>query len=163
MTKVAVTISVLTVACLVLPIGIMSLAEAVEDEELLQQIRETMQSRPEPSGQTPTDVERKAMMELSTKHLENGLELSERFLSMYPESKKRDEAWMYKIGFLLGLRREAEVNAEIEAFLKAFPKSKYAFEIRSVKIGQLEAEGKYKEAPRRARQTRSPGDSFQGV
>ena len=65
---------------------------------------------------------------------------------MYPESAKRDEAWMYKIGFLLGLRREAESNAEIEAFLKAFPKSKYAFEIRSVKINKLEAEGKYQEA-----------------
>jgi beta-lactamase regulating signal transducer with metallopeptidase domain/thiol-disulfide isomerase/thioredoxin len=145
-TKVAVTVSILTVACLVLLIGIMRLAEAVEDEELLQQIRETMRSRPEPSEQTPTDVERKAMMELFTKHLENGFELSERFLSMYPESKKRDEAWMYKIGFLLGLRKQEKANAEIEAFLKAFPKSKYAFEIRSIKISQLEQEGKYKEA-----------------
>ena len=145
-TKVAVTISVLTVACLVLLIGIMRLAEAVTDEALLQQIRETMRSRPELPEQTPTDVERKAMMELFTKRLETGLELSERFLSMYPDSAKRDEAWMYKIGFLSGLRREAEINTEIEMFLKAFPKSKYAFEIRSVKINKLEAEGKYQEA-----------------
>ena len=145
-TKVTVTVSVLTVACLVLLIGIMRLAEAVTDEELLQQIRETMRARPERSEQTPTDVEREAMMELFTKRLENGLELSERFLSMYPESEKRDEAWMYKIGCLLGLRKQEEANAEIETFLKAFPKSKYAFEIRSVKIGQLEADGKYKEA-----------------
>ena len=145
-TKIAVTVSILTVACLVLLIGIMRLAEAVKDEELLQQIRETMRSRPERSGQTPTDAEMEAMMEQVTKRLEDGLELSERFLRMYPESKKRDEAWMYKIGCLWGSRREAEANAEIEAFLKAFPKSKYAFAIRSVKISQFEQEGKYKEA-----------------
>ena len=40
-TKIAGTVSVLTVACLVLLIGVMSLAEAVEEEELLQQIRES--------------------------------------------------------------------------------------------------------------------------
>ena len=74
-TKVAATISVLIFACLVLPIGIMHLAEAVENEALLQQIRETMRARPEVPEQTPTDVERKAMMELFTKRLENGLEL----------------------------------------------------------------------------------------
>ena len=145
-TKGTVTVSILTVAFLVLPIGIMHLAEAVEGEELLQQIRETMRSRPEPSEQTPTDAEMEAMMEQMTKRIETGLTLSERFLSMYPESKKRDEAWMYKIGFLLGLRKQEEANAEIEAFLKTFPKSKYAFGICLIKSSQFEQEGKYKEA-----------------
>ncbi len=145
-TKVAVTVSILTVACLVLLIGIMRLAEAVEDEELLQQIREAVLWRPEPSEQTPTDAEMAVMMEQLMKRLETGLELSERFLRMYPESAKRDEAWRYKIGCLLGLRREEEANAEIEAFLKAFPKSKYALEMLSVKIQLLGQDGKYKEA-----------------
>ena len=145
-TKSAVTISILTVVCLVLPIGIMHLAEAVEDEELLQQIREAILWRPAPSEQTPTDAEMATMMAQFMERIENGLELSERFLSMYPESEKRDEAWMYKIQCLLGLRKQAEANAEIEAFLKAFPKSKYALEILTVKIALLGREGKYKEA-----------------
>ena len=63
------------------------------------------------------------MKEQFTKRIENGFELSERFLGMYPEIEKRDEAWMYNIQCLLGLRRQEEANAEIEAFLKAFPKS----------------------------------------
>ena len=63
------------------------------------------------------------MKEQFTKRIENGFELSERFLGMYPESEKRDEAWMYNIQCLLGLRRQEEANAEIDAFLKAFPKS----------------------------------------
>ncbi len=125
-TKIAVTVSVLTVACLVLLIGVMRPAEAVEEEELLQQIREAVLRRPEPSDKPPTEAEMEAMMEQFTKQIENVLELSEQFLGMYPESEKRDEAWMYKIQCLLGLRRLEEANAEIEAFLKTFPKSKHA-------------------------------------
>ena len=145
-TKVAVSVSILTVACLVLLIGIMSLAEAVEDEELLQQIREVVLWRPEPSEKPASPPEMEAMMEQFTIRIENGFELSEQFLGMYPESEKRDEAWMYKIHCLLGLQRQEEANAEIEAFLKAFPKSKHALGVWTIKIGLLEQEGKYKEA-----------------
>ena len=145
-TKVAVTVSVLAVACFVLPIGLMSLAEAVEEEELLQQIREAVLWRPEPSEKPPTDAEMEAMMEQFTRRIENGFELSQQFLGMYPDSKKRDEAWMYNIQCLLGLRRQEEANAEIEAFLKAFPDSKHALQIWTIKIQLLEHEVKYKEA-----------------
>ena len=145
-TKVAVTVSVLAVACFVLPIGLMSLAEAVEEEELLQQIREAVLWRPEPSEKPPTDAEMEAMMEQFTRRIENGFELSQQFLGMYPDSKKRDEAWMYNIQCLLGLRRQEEANAEIEAFLKAFPDSKHALQIWTIKIQLLEHEGKHKEA-----------------
>ena len=44
MSKAAVTVSVLTVASLVLLIGVMRLAEAAEEDELLQQIREVVQT-----------------------------------------------------------------------------------------------------------------------
>ena len=145
-TKVAVSVSILTVACLVLPIGITSLAEAVEEEELLQQIRETVLWRPEPSEKPLTDAEMEAMMEQFTKRIENGFELSEQFLGMYPESDKRDEAWMYKIQCHLGLQRQEEANAEIEAFLKTFPKSKHALGVWTIKIQLLGGEGRYKEA-----------------
>ena len=145
-TSAAVFVGVLTVACLVLPIGILRLAEAVEDQELLQQIREAILWRPEPSESTPTDGEMAVMMEQMTKRIENALELSERFLSTYPESEKRDEAWRYKINSLLALRRQEEANSEMDTFLQAFPKSKYALEIMTVKVQLLGAEGKFEEA-----------------
>ena len=145
-TKAAVFIGVLTVACLVLPIGILRLAEALDDENLLQQIREVMLWRPEPRGMTPTDAEREAMTEQLTKQREKGFELSELFLSTYPESDKCDEAWRYKIKCLLALRRQEEAKTEMDAFLKAFPKSKYALEILIIKTRRLGNEGKFKEA-----------------
>lgn len=145
-TRAAVFVGVFTLACLVLPIGILRLAEAVEDQELLQQIREAILWRPEPSESTPTDGEMAVMMEQMTKRIENALELSERFLSTYPESEKRDEAWRYKINSLLALRRQEEANIEMDTFLQAFPKSKYALEIMTVKVQLLGAEGKFEEA-----------------
>ena len=145
-TKASVTVSVLAVACLVLLIGAMRPAEAVEEEELLQQIRETVLGRPEPSEKPPSPPEMEAMMEQFTKRIENAFELSEQFLGAYPDSKKRDEVWMYKIQCLLGLDRHGEANAEMEAFLKVFPKSKHTMGIWTIKIGLLEREGKYKEA-----------------
>ena len=145
-TRTAVSVGVLTVACLVLPIGILRLADAVEDEELLQQIREAVQWRPEPSGSMPTDAEREAMTEQLTIQREKGFELSERYLSTYPESEKRDEAWRYKIKCLLGLRRQEEAKIEMEAFLKAFPKSEYASEIITSSTHLLGSQGNFKEA-----------------
>ena len=145
-TKAAVSVSILTVACLVLPLGIMHIAEALDDEKLLQQTREAVLWRPSPSESTPTQAERTVMMEQLTKLREKGFELSERFLSTYPESEKRDEAWRYKIKCLLALRRQDEANAEMDTFLKAFPKSKYALEILTIKTQLLRREGKFKEA-----------------
>ena len=145
-TKAAVTVSILTLTCLILPIGILYLAEAAEDEELLQQIREAVQWRPEPSEKTPTDAEREATMGEIMKRVENGLELSDRFISIYPDNAKLDEAWRYKINCLLALRRLEEANAEMRTFLETFPKSKYALEIVTVKAQLLGAEGKFKEA-----------------
>ena len=146
MTKVAVAVSVMTVACLVLLIGVMRPAEAVEEEESLQQIREAVLRRPEASDKPPTEAEMAAMMEQFTKQIENALKLSEQFLGMYPESGKRDEVWMYKIQCLLGLRRLEEANAEMETFLKEFPKSKHAMGIWTIKTELLAGEGKIKEA-----------------
>ena len=85
-------------------------------------------------------------MEQFSKRINKGFELSEQFLGMYPESEKRDEAWMYKIQCLLGLQRQEEANAEIEAFLKAFPESNHAFGVWTIKIQLLGQGGKFKEA-----------------
>ena len=145
-TRVAVTLSALTVACFVLFIGALRPAEAVEEEELLQQIREVVLGRPAPPEKPPSPPEMEAMMEQFTKRIENAYELSEQFLGAYPDSKKRDEVWVYKIQCLLVIGGQAEANAEMEAFLKVFPKSKHAMGIWTIKIGLLERKGKYKEA-----------------
>ena len=145
-TKIAVTVSVLIVACLVLLIGVMRPAEAVEEEELLQQIREAALWWPEPTETPPSDAEIEAIIGQFAKRIKNGFKLTERFLGMYPDSDKHDEVRMYNIRFLLGLRRQEEANTEIEAFLKVFPKSKHASDVWSIKIQLLEQEGKFKEA-----------------
>ena len=145
-TKMAVTVSVLTVACLVLLIGVIRPSEAREDEVLLQQIRETVLWSPQPPERPLTNVEREAMMKLFTKKRENVLELCEQFLGMYPDSNKRDEVWRYKIQCLLKLRRQEHANSEIEAFLEMYPNSEYALEIWSLKFRLPRHKGNYKEA-----------------
>ncbi|MDE0506262.1 MAG: redoxin domain-containing protein, partial [Candidatus Poribacteria bacterium] len=145
-TKAVVAVSVLAVACLVLLIGVMRPAEAVEEEELLQQIREAALWWPQPAELPPSDAEIDALMGQFAKRIKNGFKLSERFLDAYPESEERDEVWMYNVRFLLGLRKQEQANGEIEAFLKAFPESKHAPDVWSIKIELLEREGKFKEA-----------------
>ena len=145
-TKAVVAVSVLAVACFVLLIGVMRPAEAVEEEELLQQVREAALWWPEPTESPPSDAEIEAIMGQFAKRIRNGFKLTERFLGAYPESDERDEVWMYNIRFLLGLGRQEVASTEIEAFLKAFPKSKHASDVWSIKIELLEREGKFKEA-----------------
>ena len=145
-TKAAVAVSVLAVASLVLLIGVMRPAEAVGEEELLQQVREAALWWPQPTEIPPSDAEIEAVMGQFAKRIKNGFKLSERFLGTYPESDERDEVWMYNIRFLLGLGRQEVASTEIEAFLKAFPKSKHASDVWSIKIELLEREGKFKEA-----------------
>ncbi len=144
--KGAVSVSALSFACLVLLIGVMRPTEAVEEGELLQRIRETVLLSSDPTEKPPTDAEMKAIAEQPTNRIKYGLELSEYFLSSYPESKVRDEAWRYKILCLLGLHKQSRANSEIDSYLEAFPKSKHAPELLALKIAQFEKEGKYKEA-----------------
>ena len=144
--KGAVTISVLSFACLVLVIGVMRPVRAIEAEELLLQIHETVLLSSDPTEKPPTDTGMEAIVNQPTNRIKYGLELSEQFLSMYPESKVRDEARRYKILCLLGLHKHRQANAEIEAFLTAFPKSKYAPEVLSLKVDRFEQEGNYMEA-----------------
>ena len=144
--KGVVTVSVLSFACLVLLIGVMRPTEAVEEGELLQRIREAVLLRSDPTEKPLTDAEVESMIEQFTKRIKFGLELTEKFFSIYPESKQLDEAWRHRIVCQLRLHKKRQANAEIEAFLKAFPKSKYAPEVLSLKVDQFEQEGKYMEA-----------------
>ena len=89
--KAAVTVSVLTVASLVLLIGVMRLAEAAEEDELLQQIREVVQVRPE----------------------EVGAEI-EAFLKAFPDSKHAMGILAIKIGLLEREGKYQEALAELD-------------------------------------------------
>ena len=112
----------------------------------MHQIKEAVEWRPELPETTPTDAESEAMTDQVTKQREKGLELSERFLSTYPESEMRDEAWRHKIMCLLALRRTDEANAEMGAYLKVYPESNYTLEIIANRTHFLRLEGKFEEA-----------------
>lgn len=144
--KGAVSVSVLSFACLVLAIGVMRPTEAVEREELLQQIRKAVLLKSDPTEKPPTDTGVESIENQPTNRIKYGLELTEKFFSIYPESKQLDEAWRHRIVCQLRLHKKRQANAEIKAFLKAFPKSKYAPEVLSLKVDQFEQEGKYMEA-----------------
>ncbi|MDE0300103.1 MAG: redoxin domain-containing protein [Candidatus Poribacteria bacterium] len=146
MKKIPITASALTFASLVLLIGVMRPVKAIEEEELLLKIREGIFPRAEHTEKTLTYAEMEAIVNLPSKRIEYGLELSEQFLSMYPESKVRDEARLCRILFLLGLDKQGRANSEIDSYLVAFPKSKHAPELLSLKIDRFEKDGKYMEA-----------------
>lgn len=144
--KRAVTVCALSFICLVLLIGVMRPTEAVEEEVLLQQIRDAVLIKSDPTEKPPIDAEVDSMMEQFTTRFKFGLELTEKFFSIYPDSKQLDEAWKHRIVCQLRLNKNKQANAEIEAFLKAFAKSKYAPEVLSLKVDRFEQEGKYTEA-----------------
>ena len=144
--KRAVTVSALSFVCLVLLISVMRPTEAVEEEILLQQIRDAVLLRPDPTERSPTDAEVDSMMEQFTARIKFGLELTEKFFNIYPDSKQLDEAWKHRIVCQLRLHKNKQADAEMEAFLKAFAKSKYAPEVLSLKVDRFEQEGKYMEA-----------------
>ena len=146
MKKIPITVSVLTFAFLVLSIGVMRPVKAIEEETLLLQIREGVFPRTEHTKNTLTYADMEAIVNLPSNRIKYGLELSEQFFSMYPESRMRDEARMYQILFLLGLGKHGRANSEIDSYLVAFPKSKHAPELLSFKIDRFEKEGKYMEA-----------------
>ena len=146
MKRVPITVSALTFACGVLLIGVMRPVKAIDEKELLLKIREGVFPSAEHTEKTLTYAEMEAIVNLPSNRIKYGLELSEQFFSMYPESKMRDEARMYQILFLLGLGNHGRADSEIDSYLVAFPKSKHAPELLSFKIDRFEKEGKYMEA-----------------
>ena len=146
MKRVPITVSALTFACGVLLIGVMRPVKAIDEKELLLKIREGVFPSAEHTEKTLTYAEMEAIVNLPSNRIKYGLELSEQFLGMYPESKMRDEARRYQILFLLGLGNHGRADSEIDSYLVAFPKSKHAPELLSFKIDRFEKEGKYMEA-----------------
>ena len=147
MTKIAVAIGVLTLTCFAVLMGVMQLAEAVGPEQALyQEIQTVGNFRPESPPENPTEAEQAALLEQYQQHLERGLQLCEQFLNTYLESDRYDEVLYKKLKYLYSLRRYADFEEGLEAFLSEYPDSKYTGNLRKRRAYSLEFRFKYNEA-----------------
>ena len=68
------------------------------------------------------------------------------FLKAYPKSKHYDEVWYEKLSHLRYLKRDAEFDAGVDAFLAERPSSKYADKLHRRRAYHLESQFKFQEA-----------------
>ncbi len=147
MTKIAVAIGVLTLACFAVPMGVMRLAEAVDSETALyQEIQAVHKFWPAPLPENATETEQAARREQYQQNRERGLQLCEQFLNTYSESDRYDEVLYKKLVHVRNLGHDAEFEAGVEAFLSERPTSKYADQLRSFHAYHLESQFKFHEA-----------------
>ena len=146
-TKIAVAIGVLTLTCFAVPMGVMQLAEAVGPEQALyKEIQEMDNFQLEPLPETATEAEQAAQLEQLQQHLDRGSQLCEQFLDTYLESDRYDEVFYKKLKYIFPLRRDAEFETGVEAFLSEHPTSKYAGKVRRLRANRLESQFKFQEA-----------------
>ena len=147
LTKIAVAIGLLALTCFAVPMGVMQLAEAVGPEQALyKEIQAVDNFQLEPLPETATEAEQAAQLEQLQQHLDRGLQLCEQFLNTYLESDRYDEVFYKKLTYIFPLRRDAELEAGIVAFLSEYPDSKYAGKVRSLRAYNLEFQSKFQEA-----------------
>ena len=147
MTKIAVAIGVLTLTCFAVPMGVMQLAEAVNPEKTLyQEIQVVHKFWPEPLPENATETEQAARREQYQQKWERGLQLCEEYLDTYLESDRLDEVFFKKLTYLFPLRRDAELEDGVEAFLSEHPDSIYASKVRRLRPYNLEFQSKSHEA-----------------
>ena len=147
LTKLAVGIGLLVLIGFAVPMGVMRLAEAVDREEVLyEEIQVVSKFQLEPLPKNSTDEEKAARREQYRQNRERGLQLCEQFLKTYPESKRRDEVWYEKLKYLRALRRDAEFDAGVEAFISELPSSKYTDKLHRLRAYKLESKFKFHEA-----------------
>lgn len=146
-TKITVGVGLLALTCFAVPMGTMQLAEAVDPEQALyQEIQAVHKFRPDPLPENPTEAEQAARREQYQQKWERGLQLCEQFLNTYSESGRYDEVSYNKLIYLRNLRRDAEFDVSVEAFLSENPSSKYANRIRKLRAYHLENQFKFEEA-----------------
>ena len=147
MTKIAVAIGLLTLTCFAVPMGVMQLAEALGPEQALyQEIQEVDNFQLEPLPENATEAEQAAQLEQLQQNLERGFQLCEQFLDTYLESDRYEQVFYKKLTYIFPLRRDAELEAGIVAFLSEYPASKYASKVRSLRAYSLEFQFKHDEA-----------------
>ena len=146
-TKIAVAIGVLTLTCFAVPMGVMQLAEALDPETALyQEIQAVYNFWPERLPENATEAEQAAQLEQLQQHLDRGSQLCEQFLDTYLESDRYDEVFYKKLKYIFPLRRDAEFETGVEAFLSEHPTSKYAGKVRRLRANRLESQFKLQEA-----------------
>ena len=146
-TKVAVAIGLLVLTCFAVPMGAMRLAEAVDEEDTLyQEIQTVSKFLPERLPKNATEAEKTARREQYEQKWERTVQLCEQFLKAYPKSKHYDEVWYEKLSHLRYLKRDAEFQAGVDAFLAERPSSKYADKLHRRRAYHLESQFKFQEA-----------------
>ena len=125
----------------------MQLAEAVSPEQALyQEIRAVDHFQLEPLPENATETEQAARYEQYQQNWERGVQLCEEYLNTYLESDRLDEVFFKKLTYLFPLRRDAELEDGVEAFLSEYPDSIYASKVRRLRAYNLESESKFDEA-----------------
>ena len=146
-TKVAVAIGLLVLTCFVVPMGVMRLAEAVDEEDALYQEIQTVSSfQPEPLPKNATEAQKTARGEQYQQNEERVVQLCEQFLKAYPKSERYNEVWYEKLSSLRLLKRDAEFDAGVDAFLSERPSSKYVDKLHRRRAYYLESQFKFHEA-----------------
>ena len=146
-TKITVAIGLLALICFAVPMGVMRLTEALKPEQALyQEIQAADNFQLEPLPETATEAEQAAQLEQLQQHLDHGFQLCEQFLNTYLESDRYDEVFYKKLRYMKILRRSAEFEAGVVAFLSEYPDSKYASKVRSLRAYHLEFQFKHDEA-----------------
>ena len=146
-TRIAVAVGLLALICFAVPMGVMQLAEASGPEQALyQEIQAADNFQLEPLPETATEAEQAAQLEQLQQHLDHGFQLCEQFLNTYLESDRYDEVFYKKLRYMKILRRSAEFEAGVVAFLSEYPDSKYASKVRSLRAYHLEFQFKHDEA-----------------
>ena len=147
LTRIAVAVGLFALTCFAVPIGVMQLAEAVGPEQALyREIQALENFQLESLPETATEAEQAAQLEQLQQHLDHGLQLCKQFLDTYLESDQYDEVFYKKLTYIFSLRRDAELEKGVEAFLSKHPDSKYASKVRSLRAYNLEFQSRFDEA-----------------
>ena len=147
LTKLAVTIGLLVLIGFAVPMGVMRLAEAVDRVgALYEEIQTVSTFQLQLLPKDATDEEKAARREQYRQNRERGLQLCEQFLKTYPDSNWHDEVWYEKLEYLRALRRDAEFDAGVEAFISKNPTSKYTDKLHRLRAYKLESKFKFNEA-----------------
>ena len=146
-TRIAVAIGLLALICFAVPIGVIQLAEALGPEQALyKEIQAAEDFQLEPLPETATEAEQAAQLEQLQQHLEHSLQLCEQFLNTYLESDRYEEVFYKKLRYMKALRRYAEFETGVVAFLSEYPDSKYVSKVRSLRAYTLEFQSRFDEA-----------------
>ena len=147
LTNAVVVIGLLVLIGFGVPMGVMRLADAVDEEDTLyNQIQEALGFHLDSPPIDATDEERATRDKLHAQNWELAFQLCEQFIKTYPESERYDEVFYKRLICLRNLGREPEFEAGVEAFISERPSSKYTSKVRRLRADYLESQFRFDEA-----------------